>query len=90
VQHEAEPLGRRQRLEHDEQREADGVGQDGVAFRVRVVGGQPDDRLRQPGTRQLLTTRLAPTQRVQGDAADDDGQPAAQVVGPAGVAAIEP
>ena len=34
VEHERQSLGRRQRLEHDQQRDADRVGHDGVGFGV--------------------------------------------------------
>ena len=46
VQHEREPLGRRQRLEHDEQREPDRVGQQRLVLGVGAVGAV-DDRLGQ-------------------------------------------
>ena len=34
VEHERQALGRRQRLEHDQQRDADRVGHDGIGFGV--------------------------------------------------------
>ena len=45
VQDEGEPLGRRQRFEHDEKRKTDGIREHDIAFRV-VVGGETHDRLR--------------------------------------------
>ena len=89
VEHEREPLRRRQRLEHDEQRQPDGVGHHRVALRPGVVR-RADDRLRKPGSGELLVARLAPTKRVEADPADDHGQPASQVIGPARIAAVEP
>ena len=40
VQHESQPLGRRQPLEDDEQRRADRVGQQRLLFRVDGLGGR--------------------------------------------------
>ena len=42
VQHERQPFGRCQGLEHDEQREADGVGQQGLVLGVAEVGAIHD------------------------------------------------
>jgi hypothetical protein len=47
-----EPLCRRQRLEHDEQREADGVGEQRLVLRVDAVCAV-DDRVRQVGVEWL-------------------------------------
>ena len=89
VQHEREPLGRRQRLEHDQQREADRVGEHRLAARDRrPPPGR--DRFWQPRVQRLLAPRLARAQHVQADARDHRRQPAAQVVDTARVGAAEP
>ena len=42
VQHEGDAFGRRERLEHHQQREADGVGQQRSVLRARSVGAVDD------------------------------------------------
>ena len=53
VQHEREPLGRCQRLEHDEQREPDRVREQRLMLRVDALLGT-DDRLGNAGLQGLL------------------------------------
>jgi hypothetical protein len=89
VEHEREPLRRGQRLEDHQQGQPDRVGHDHVALRVRVGPGA-NDRLRKPRTGELLPARLPLPQGIQADPADHDRQPAPKVIGPAGVASIEP
>ena len=52
VQHEREPLGGRQRLEHDEQREPDRVGEQRLAARGRWLASSVHDRLRAASCRR--------------------------------------
>jgi hypothetical protein len=58
VQHEGEPLGRRQRLQHDEQRQADRVRQQCLVLRVGPVGAV-DDRVGQANAERLLAPHVA-------------------------------
>jgi hypothetical protein len=85
VQHEREPLGGRQRVEHYEQRGAHRVGQHRLAF-----GVHPVDRVGHVLVQQLLTPRPARLQHVETDAGDDRGQPATQVLHATGAGAAEP
>jgi hypothetical protein len=57
VEDVGEPL-RRQRLEHDEQRQADGVGEQRLVLRVDAVCAV-DDRVRQMLVERLLARRPA-------------------------------
>ena len=58
VEHEREPLGGAQRLEHHQQRETDGVGQQCLVLWVGPVGAV-DDRLRDVHVERLLAPRPA-------------------------------
>jgi hypothetical protein len=58
VEDVGEPLCRRQRLEHDEQREADGVGEQRLVLGVGAVWAV-DDRVGQVCVEWLLASRLA-------------------------------
>ena len=49
-----------------------------------------DDRLGQPAVDELLAARLARAQHVEADAADDRGQPGADVVDFRGVGTAQP
>ena len=89
VEHERQALGRRQRLEHDQERDPDGVGHDDVALRA-VVQRRGHDRLRQPAAGVVLASRPARSEHVQADAADDDREPATKVIGASRVPTIEP
>ena len=84
-----EPLCRRQRLEHDEQREADGVGEQRLVLGVDPVGGV-DDRVGNVHVERLLASRPARAEHVQRDACDDGSQPGAEVLDLACVGAAEP
>jgi hypothetical protein len=58
VQHKHEPLGRRQRLEHDEQRQADRVRQQRLVLGIHPVG-TVDDRFGDVNADRLLAPHLA-------------------------------
>jgi hypothetical protein len=58
VEHEREPLGGAQRLEHHEQRETDGVGDQRLVLGVGAVGAV-DDRLGHVHAERLLASRVA-------------------------------
>ena len=88
MQHEGQPLGRRERVEDDLQRAPDLVGQDRVVHRVRVGVGEV-------GVGVVLGERfLAPAaaaaQVVEADPGDDGGQPGGEVLHLGHVAAREP
>ena len=55
VEDERQALGRGQRLEDDQQREPDRIGEDGVAFGALLEIGA-HDRLRQPAPRVVLAS----------------------------------
>jgi hypothetical protein len=83
VQHERQPLGGLQRLEHDQEGEADRVGQERLVLRVRPVRAV-DDRLRYPQVGHL-PPRVAGAEHVQGHPGDDGREPAAEVLDFVGV-----
>jgi len=55
VQHERQPLGRLQGLEYDEQRQADGVRQQELVLRARLVA---HDRIRYVRPERLVAPGL--------------------------------
>ncbi len=78
VQDERQPLRRRQRVEHDEQRQANRVRQQRLLFRLtRSFKG--DQRVRQPVAQRVLGVSSPGTQHVQADARHDRRQPAAKI-----------
>ena len=89
VQDEGEPLGGRERLEHDQQGEPDRVGEQRLVLGVDGVGAV-DQRV---GDAHLLQRRLAPrrarAQHVQRHARDDRRQPAAEVLDLVRVGAVQ-
>ncbi len=89
VEHERQPLGGRQRLEHDEKGQPDGVGHDGVALWA-LVDGAGHDRLREPAPGVVLASLLARPKHVQADPPDHDREPATQIIGASRVAPVEP
>ena len=90
VQHERETLGGRQRLEHDEQRQPDGVGQQRLVLGIDAVRAA-DDRLGDADrVERILAPRAPRLQLVQADPRDDGGEPAAEVLDRVGVGAVEP
>jgi hypothetical protein len=86
VQHEREPLGRRQGLEDDEQRDTDGIGKHRFLFWVDGIGRGDGSSL----VERLLGPCVAGPQHVQADVRDDRRQPAAQIVDVADVGAVHP
>jgi hypothetical protein len=89
VQHERQPLGRRQRVEHHEQGEADRVGEQCLLLRVGVALAA-DDRVRHVHLEWLLAPRLAGAQNVQAHPGDHGRQPAGEVLHLGGVGPVEP
>jgi hypothetical protein len=89
VQDERQPFGRRQRVEHDEQREADGVGEQRLGLRVGLVA-VGHDGVGQTGADGLLGSGRAGAQHVKADPAHHGGEPAAEVVDRGGVGAGQP
>ncbi len=87
VEHERRALGRRQRLEHDEQGEAHLVAAQGDLLRARVRG---HDRLGQPRPDVGLAPHARGLQRVQAEAGDGGDQPPLEVADRVGVDALEP
>ena len=90
VQHEREPLGGRQRLEHDQQRQPDGVGEHRLLLGVdRRRGRSRSGPARAPSSgssRRVLRERSMLRQTRGGDRR----QPAAEVLDVVGVGAAEP
>jgi hypothetical protein len=88
VQHEGDPFGRAQRVQHDEQRPADRVGQDRLLFRLAVRTGR-----RAGGghllAEQVFTAGRAGAQHVQAHPGHDRPQPRGQVLHLADVGALE-
>jgi hypothetical protein len=84
-----EPLCRRQRLEHDEQGEADGVDEQGLVLGVDAVCGV-DDRVRQVCIEWLLTSRPVCAEHVERHAPDHGDKPGFEILDLVGVRAAEP
>jgi hypothetical protein len=87
VQHEREPFGRGQRVQHHEQGQADRVGEH------RLVLGVGPACVRLVDSRQahrLFPPRHARVQHVEGDPSHDRGQPAAQILHLVGTGTAEP
>jgi hypothetical protein len=89
VQHERQPLGRGQRVQHHEQRQAHRVGEHRLVFRPGAVRAARDlvGQVR-PG--RVLAPGLAGLEHVQRDPGHDRGQPAAEVLHLAGIGPGEP
>jgi len=84
VQHERQPLGRRQGVQHHQERQADRVGE-----RRLVLGGGHGHRVGGRVGRDF-PLRGPGAQHVQADPCHHRGQPAAEVAHRAGVGAAEP
>ena len=83
VEHERQPLRRRQSLEHDKEGQSDRVREQRFPFRI-VVALAAHYRVRHAETRRLLRTPLSRLQHVQAHPRDDRGQPAAEILDAAG------
>ena len=88
MEDEREPLGRVQRLQHNQQRQPDRVGQERLVLGIGAVG-RIDDRVGHVHAERLLPPRGARAQHVQRHTRDDRGQPPAQVFHLARVGATE-
>ena len=66
MQHERQSLGRREGIEHDEQRETDGVGEECLLLGTALVHAGHDG-IGHVHLQRLLTTRPASAQHVQAD-----------------------
>ena len=88
MQDEGEALGGSERLEDDEQRQPDGVGDQRLLLGVgRVV--DRDERLGEPRADVVLVPRRPGAEHVETDAPDDGPEPAAEVVDGA-IHAVQP
>ena len=81
--------GRRERLEHHQQREADRVGEEHLVVGIELVF-TADDRIGDSDAHRLLAPRLTGAQHVEAYAGDDRRQPPAEVLDVGRVGAIEP
>ena len=89
MQDEREPLRRRQRLEHDQERQADGVGEHRLLLGVEMLVAR-DDRVGQPSVLEEILAPGAPrAEHVQRDPRHDGREPAAQVLDPGLVGAAQ-
>ncbi len=79
VKHECQALCRRKSLEHHDQCQPYGIGDQHLAFWIAVVVHR-HDRLGKPPGDEILAPGLAGTQHVEADTADDRRQPAAHVL----------
>ncbi len=91
VQHERDPLGRRQCFEYHEQREADRVGQERVVLGIApgVAARERLGRVRAP-LQRLFGPRRARAQHVEAQPCDDGRKPSPEVLDSARVSAAEP
>ncbi len=85
VQHEGQPLGRAELVEHHQQGGAHGVGRDRLLGRIRFVR---IDRLRHL-VDGALPTGGAGLEGVEADPRHDGGQPAVEVVDAVGLGAVQ-
>jgi hypothetical protein len=83
VQDECNPLGRSQRVEHDEEGEADRIAEQRRMLRIDPIFAI-EDWLRNVWVKGLLAPRRPRPQHVQTHAGDDRRQPSAQVLDLAG------
>jgi hypothetical protein len=79
VQHEGQSLGRAERVEHDQERQADRVGEQRLVFGVGAVGGV-DDRVGEMDVEWLFAPDSAGAEHVQRHACHDRRQPGAEVL----------
>jgi hypothetical protein len=86
MEHERKPLRGAQRIEHDEQRRTDRLGEHRLALDIVVVGHRLGNLRRD----RLLAARLARAQHVEADTCDDGRQPAAEVLDLRRVGAAQP
>lgn len=84
MQDEGEPFRGGERVEDDEQRHADGVGQHGFLFRVAAVL-RGDGRVGEPYVERFLALPLARAQQVQAHPRHDRRQPPGDVLDVVGV-----
>ena len=91
MEHEREPFGRRERLEHHEQREPDRVGQHRFLLRVDP-GGRLRGGLRGDLVERVFAPGRARAQHVEAHPGGDGGEPAREVldVGRVGAAEADP
>ena len=87
VEHEREPLWRRQGVEHDEHRQPHRVGHERLVLGVGAVGAV-DDRLGQAQVERVLAPRLAGAEHVQRHAAHHRRQPRVEALDVLGVGAV--
>jgi hypothetical protein len=89
VQHEHEPLSGRERIEHDQQRQANRVGQQQLLIRI----GLPDtahDRIGHVHAHRHLTPRSPRLERVQTNACNHNRQPTIEILDRGSIRATEP
>jgi len=79
VQHERESLRRLEGVQHDEQREADRVGELSLLGRVDSVAGL-HDRVGHPHVERVLAPGRPRAQHVQAQPRNDRGEPTADIV----------
>lgn len=95
MQDEADALGRSERLEDDEQRETDRLGEQRflLGIEAAALACRACDRLGYVRVKALIervfAARIARAQHVQADACDDRGEPSAEVFDAAGVGATQ-
>jgi hypothetical protein len=88
VQHEREPFGRRERLQHHQQRQPDRVGEHRLLLGVAAVL-RADDLVWCLRLEGVLAAPLAGAQRVEAHSSHHCGQPRTQVLHAVGVGAAE-
>ena len=89
MEHERQPLGGGQRIEHDVECQSDRVGQERFVFGVHSVRAA-DDRIGHVRVQRLLASHLTRPQHVQAHPRDDGRQPSAQVLDILGSGPAEP
>ena len=90
MQHEREPLGGAERVQHDLQRDPDRVCQQRLVLGVGPDRRVVDDRLRQEAVERLLAAGPAGPEHVQTDPCDDRRQPPLEAFDLLGVGPLQP
>ena len=88
MEDEGQPLGRAQRVEHDEEGDADGVGQERLVLGIGLPGTVQDD-IGHVRLHRVLAPRTPGAQDVQRHPGNHCREPAAQVLDVGGVGPVE-
>ena len=89
MEHERDSLGGGHRVEHNQQRQTDGVGEQGLLVWIGVIG-EGDDRIRYMSLREPLPPDSPGAEHVQAHPPEDRRQPGSHVLDGAGIVVADP